>query len=109
MNLFSIIFIWVEFFQFSNRNRLNDLYFQKFSPLKWIIFYTSKIFYFIWIILQLFTDQYLLVVILIILHLLRYRILKLNSVYINTYDLFNLIISIAILLRFTYLGVAQLL
>jgi hypothetical protein len=106
--LFSILFIWVEIFQMRNRIRLHLIEVQRIDPIKWILFYISKIAYFFWIFLGLFTSNYLIFTFLLALGLPKFLLVKIKKdFYINLYDLISCIISIFILLYITYLGVVQ--
>lgn len=108
--LFSTLFIWVEIFQMRNRMRIDYIDVQSLNPKRWIFFYISKIVYYFWMILGLFTDNPYLFSILIILGLLKFLIVKTGKdLYINLYDLISCVLSIIILLEFTFLGVVLLL
>lgn len=106
--LLSVLFIWVEIFEIRNRIRLQLIEVQRINPLKWIIFYISKIFYYFWLFLGFFTVNYLLFVSLSLIGLIKFLIIKLGKdFYINLYDLIACIISIGILGYLTYSGVVQ--
>ena len=108
--LLSILFIWVEIFQIRNRIRLQLIEVQRIDPLKWILFYLSKIFYYFWIFFGLFTSNYLMFIILSVLGILKSPVLKTQKdFYINLYDLLSCIISVILLSYITYSGVVLLL
>lgn len=108
--LLSLLFIWVEIFQIKNRFTMNNLGLQSLNPKLWIFFYFSKVIYFIWVILGLFTENYHLFSIFILLYLLRYFILMTKkNFYLNLFDLLSFVISVLILAGFTLLGAALLL
>jgi len=108
--LLSILFIWVEIFQMRNRMRMDYIEVQSLNPKRWIFFYISKIVYYFWMILGLFTENLHLFSLLIILGLLKFLIVKTKKdFWINLYDLISCVLSIIILLGFTFLGVVLLL
>ena len=106
----SILFIWTEIFQIRNRIRLQLIEVQRIDPLKWIIFYLSKIAYFLWVPFGLFTDNYKVFIILILLKLIKLLIIKMKKdFYINLYDLISCVISVFLLSYLIYSGVVLLL
>ena len=106
--LFSILFIWVEIFQMRNRIRLQLIEVQRIDPMKWIVFYISKIAYTFWIFIGLFTSNYLIFIFLFSLGLPKFLLVKIKKdFYINLYDLISCIVSTITLIYITYLGVAQ--
>jgi hypothetical protein len=108
--LSSLPFIWVEIFQLINRFKVSSITEQLQTPKKWIAFYLLKLFYLLWIVIGLFTENYKNFIIIIVLSLLRFFILKINkNFYINLYDLISSIIRIILFLGFTFLGVVLLL
>ena len=106
--LFSILFIWVEIFQMKNRIRLQLIEVQRIDPIKWILFYISKIAYFFWIFIGLFTSNYLIFAFLFSLGLPKFLLVKIKKdFYINLYDLISCVVSIITLMYLIYLGVVQ--
>jgi hypothetical protein len=93
-----------------NRMRIDYIDVQSLNPKRWIFFYTSKITYYFWMVLGLFTDNPHLFSILIILGLLKFLVVETKKgFWINLYDLISCLLSIIILLGFTFLGVVLLL
>jgi hypothetical protein len=108
--LCSLIFLWVEIFQLRNRVQLLYLEIQEINPLKWIIFYVLKLFYFFWIFIGLFSSNYLIFATMMMMGGLKFLVLKTrNDYYINLYDLVVFITSISLLIYTSFLGVARLL
>ena len=90
--------------------RIDYIEVQSLNPKRWIFFYISKIAYYFWMVLGLFTDNPHLFSILIILGLLKFLIVKTKKdFWINLYDLISCIISVTLLSHITYSGVVRLL
>lgn len=108
--LCSILFIWVEIFQVKNKNKIQDINYQKSNPKIWILFYWLKIFYFTWVIAGLFGTNPLSCSIIFGTYILKYPISALkNKLIVVGYELISISIRIIVLLGFTFLGAVLLL
>lgn len=94
----SLVFIIFEFFQIFNRNRI----YQKIdisnikitTSLIYILVYITKLIYLIWMFVGLFSDQYVLFMLLILTGLIKNIIFIFKSnILINVYDIINLLVS----------------